>query len=356
MFSQSDTLVEVYKNIILFDSDHANIREDQISKFDTLLLMIRKINPESIVVVAHTDQKGNNQYNLKLSRNRADSVAVYLQNNGVSTELIEKQFRGEEQLLSEEFSSDDLQLNRRAEVLLYKKVPLIKLNGQILDDSTQSGIQASIRMHSKLWTNKVDTDSSGYFSLQAPKGQLIGLDVTAKGYFFETEMIKADAKANGKLKLALSRLELGKKFEVDNMYFVGGMDLLLRKSFKTLVRLKALMLSNPEICIAINGHINLPNKPRTEFNTRNHDLSIARARRIYNYLIDSGVTTDRMRFKGFGNWEMVKPRARNEFEMAMNRRVELEIIDCQKSTSAINDTLSEFSFFYIFRPQSYELK
>jgi flagellar motor protein MotB len=84
-----------------------------------LLEALREQNPARILLVGHTDVRGTAEFNMKLSRDRAEAVAAFLQQNGL-TVPIEAQGKGanEPMHLSDTsgLSEDDIYaLNRRVE-------------------------------------------------------------------------------------------------------------------------------------------------------------------------------------------------------------------------------------------------
>ena len=87
------------------------------------------------------------------------------------------------------------------------------------------------------------------------------------------------------------------------------------------------MQSNPQMKIEVAGHINLPNTPNVATDTWHYKLSHDRAKLVYDYLRVHGIAEERISFNGYGNWEMRYPRARSEKEQALNRRVELKVLE-----------------------------
>jgi|GEM_PF-435554 len=72
---------------------------------------------QKLVVEGHTDSKGNNDYNKRLSQRRADTVRNVLVQNGVSAEDVRAIGYGEEKLLvREEKTEIDFAKNRRVEI------------------------------------------------------------------------------------------------------------------------------------------------------------------------------------------------------------------------------------------------
>lgn len=110
-----------------FNSDKLT-KESQIS-IDTTLYLILKQNPEIIVQISsHTDNKGTEAYNLKLSKQRAESVVRYLVLNGISEKRLQYQGYGESMPVAPNENVDGTdnpegrQLNRRTEFQIVGKI------------------------------------------------------------------------------------------------------------------------------------------------------------------------------------------------------------------------------------------
>ena len=350
--AQSDTLLAVHSLSIYFDSDVDVPNEKEWIKLDSLFAQLNTSEFDSVRVTAHTDKKGSEAYNERLSYNRAQSVCNYLDSLVDSNRLI-CEFKGERIPIIDKSDELSLKLNRRAVVEVLKRFPVQFIDGQVVDAEDEKGQESTLFMHNRYWSETFQTDSIGRFRIKVPRDEAFGIDVSANNYLLASRLFARHAFTDkSKIEISLERLAVGKSFDLGQMYFHGNVDVLKTVSFRALQVLKAFMTSNPTACIEIKGHINRPNSSRTKPNTRDHDLSIARARRICNFLLESGVTEDRMLYKGYGNWYMVYPTTRFEHEMARNRRVEIEIIDCEKSSSEKNDSLKVNSVFYIFKPQA----
>jgi len=86
------------------------------------------------------------------------------------------------------------------------------------------------------------------------------------------------------------------------------------------------MKENPTVKIEIEGHVNnqvLMDDSNDKFN---QELSEMRAKAVYNYLISNGISSDRLRWIGYGSRRMLYPQAKNEYEEQQNRRVEVKIL------------------------------
>ena len=73
-----------------------------------------KIPALSLTLEGHTDSQGDEDYNMKLSTARANSVKKYLQGKGVKNEIITKGF-GEEKPIADNNTAAGRKQNRRVE-------------------------------------------------------------------------------------------------------------------------------------------------------------------------------------------------------------------------------------------------
>jgi len=81
---------------VLYEFDKANILEPSKLALDTTVLRLMLDNPQIIIeIMSHTDSKGNDQYNMKLSQRRAESVVAYLISKGVAMQRLKAKGYGE---------------------------------------------------------------------------------------------------------------------------------------------------------------------------------------------------------------------------------------------------------------------
>lgn len=70
---------------ILSEFNKSSIAESSKTAIDTTILRLMQLNPELIIEIqSHTDNLGSDQYNLKLSQKRAESVVNYLISKGIN--------------------------------------------------------------------------------------------------------------------------------------------------------------------------------------------------------------------------------------------------------------------------------
>ena len=102
----------------LFAFDSADI-DPQFHGLLDLGVLVMDLNPQAkIRVVGHADATGTSLYNEELSLARAAAVAAYLIDNGVGTDRINVQGRGERRPIADNATSGGRALNRRIEIEL----------------------------------------------------------------------------------------------------------------------------------------------------------------------------------------------------------------------------------------------
>lgn len=121
----ADSVVIAVASDVLFEFDSAALSS---RAQDTLAAVAKKLNEmpnQSVKVVGHTDARGADTYNQKLSLDRAKSVVKYLTQNGVKASRMKAEGRGEsEPVAPNEIKGadnpDGRAQNRRVEFILPK--------------------------------------------------------------------------------------------------------------------------------------------------------------------------------------------------------------------------------------------
>lgn len=85
---------------------------------DKVADILKRFDRSDIKVVGYTDNVGSEIYNMKLSRQRAQSVAYYLEDQRVSRNRIITEGRGEMDPRADNATAAGRQLNRRVEMLI----------------------------------------------------------------------------------------------------------------------------------------------------------------------------------------------------------------------------------------------
>lgn len=103
---------------VSFDYDSAAIKPAFTHTLDKVNDIVAKYSRTNVVVVGHTDDRGSDRYNQILSEDRAKSVAIYMEDGGVSPRRISTEGRGEREPRATNATEAGRQLNRRVELLI----------------------------------------------------------------------------------------------------------------------------------------------------------------------------------------------------------------------------------------------
>ncbi len=103
---------------VLFDTAQATLKpgaREKLAKVSGILLAYPTLH---VAVEGHTDSVGGDDYNLKLSERRADSVRAYLIENGISPANIEAHGMGKDNPVASNDTAAGRQQNRRVEMVV----------------------------------------------------------------------------------------------------------------------------------------------------------------------------------------------------------------------------------------------
>lgn len=101
---------------ILFDVDKSELKAVSQQNITKLAETLRKYEDTNILIEGHTDATGTEDYNLELSRKRAQSVANYLASLNVSATRFTIMGYGEVQPIATNDTEDGRTANRRVEI------------------------------------------------------------------------------------------------------------------------------------------------------------------------------------------------------------------------------------------------
>ncbi|MBJ2173382.1 OmpA family protein [Aureibaculum sp. A20] len=274
-------------NPIYFDFDSFNIKKDVESYLDNIVKILEENPTVAIKIESHTDSRGSEDYNKKLSEKRAKATRNYMLSKGIAVDRIKSVIGfGEEKLLYSCSDSNDQkcseeihQKNRRSYVYL------LNTNGIEVNDNVQETIVNNDVM--KASTDKLKDVVVDGDELSAVKNQI----VTDPIYFnLNKYSIREDAKP-----------ELEKVIEV--------------------------MKNNPEMVIKIESHTD--SRGSKEYNKK---LSDKRAKATRNYIISQGISRTRIQSAiGYGE------------DMLLNDCNDVNQTKCSKDEHQLNRR----SYFYV---------
>jgi len=250
---------EIYS--IFFEFDKFSLKEEQA---EGVLAFVQKIDTariESIQIYGYCDDRGKDEYNFVLSTNRATTVKNKLIERGIKSKIIIT-LEGKGRIMLDEDLQTDIpearSKNRRVDVVVnYKSITIENLK--------IPGVYSTIRK-------------------DAVKGDRIYLEKV----LFER---------------GSSQLTVQAKKELDNI----ALQLLKFKNIQFEVQ--------GHVCCTPTYH-----REAVDRETKKRDLSVNRAKRVYNYLFKKGISDARMTYRGYGNTQSLKQGG------ALDRRVELLIL------------------------------
>ncbi|MCB0649801.1 MAG: PD40 domain-containing protein [Saprospiraceae bacterium] len=213
--------------------------------------------------------------------------------------------------------------------------PVTYVKAKVVDSRSHRGFEANaeiIDLATGKTVTKTVADDLGELLLCLPAGKDYALYISKEKYLFYSENFSlhtpASIEAPYQIYVELQPVTEAsiaeetapeKPVVLKNVFFETGSAELKNASASELDKLFDLLTDNPELNIQINGHTdNVGNE------ADNLLLSEKRAKAVYGYLIEKGIDSVRLRYKGFGE---TKPVADNESEAGrkVNRRTEFVV-------------------------------
>jgi peptidoglycan-associated lipoprotein len=111
----SEEATEVHFENIYFDSNSSSIRPEATKVLEELVMYYKENSTIQIEIDANTDNIGDLEYNMRLSRRRGNAAYRYLINHGVDKSAIVLNAKGESDQFVPNYSAIGRQLNRRVE-------------------------------------------------------------------------------------------------------------------------------------------------------------------------------------------------------------------------------------------------
>ncbi len=215
-----------------------------------------------------------------------------------------------------------------------KETPLTLIRGVVNDESGKPAKNVEITA-----TDNESGDVVGVYHTNSKTGEFLFILTPGKNYnityqadkhLFYSENIDIPKQSNYyelKRAVSLNPIVVGSKITLNNIFFDFDKATLRSLSNVELKNLVMLMKSNPNMKVQISGHTD--SKGDEAYNQK---LSEERAQAVVDKLIQSGISSERMKAKGYGK---TMPTAKNKNEdgsdnpegRQLNRRVELTITE-----------------------------
>jgi len=209
--------------------------------------------------------------------------------------------------------------------------PVSYLKGKVFDKETGKLLKADYELIN-LSTGKVliknSTDETGNFLVCLPSGYNYGINVSKPGYLFYSENFMFEGIHTVSepyiKRIVLNQAKVGEKMQLANVFYEVDSWQLKQESMTELNNLVNLLSENKNLAMEIGGYTD-----STGSLQYNMALSEKRALSVVNYLIKNGISSERLKYKGYGNQSPLGDNVTIEGRK-LNRRTEAKIIELKK--------------------------
>ncbi|MBS1502023.1 MAG: OmpA family protein, partial [Bacteroidetes bacterium] len=201
------------------------------------------------------------------------------------------------------------------------------VEGTVADAKTKQPLEAAVEIVDLESDNPVFQDYSspdrGDFLATITTGKNYGLNISKEGYLFYSENFSLVGRENKNpfhIAVLLQPIEVGNKVVLNNIFFDTNKFDIKPESKPELQKLIDFLTVNPSIHIEISGHTDNVGTVQS-----NQVLSENRAKAVYQYLVNNGISADRLSYKGYGETQPIASNDTDEGK-AKNRRTEFKIM------------------------------
>ena len=212
-----------------------------------------------------------------------------------------------------------------------RPIPVSYLKGKVFEKETGMMLKAAYELIN-LTTGKIiiknSTDENGNFLVCLPSGYNYGINISKQGYLFYSESFMFEgvhSVAEPYIKrINLSPIKVGETMLLANIFYEIDSWELKKESIAELNNLVNLLKDNKDLILEIGGYTD-----STGTDEHNLVLSSKRALSVVNYLESKGISSSRLRYKGYGNTSPVGSNVTAEGRR-LNRRTEAKVIEVKK--------------------------
>jgi outer membrane protein OmpA-like peptidoglycan-associated protein len=224
-------------------------------------------------VYGYADFLSNDPYNLALSQKRAEQVKKYLLSKASPSQLNFYACEGKGEIFSKENTSSEGEPRQRRVDIYFEPLTIINISEA---------------------------------RLETPK----------------------DSVPKTESKKKIEDLKTGESMAIEGLSFVPGRHVILNSSAPALQKLLQTLKANPKLKVEIQGHVCCTDNGEdgVDLDTREKKLSENRAKAIYDYLVDKGISPSRLTYKGYARTKPKEPVEDSLEKEQANRRVEIMIM------------------------------
>jgi len=231
---------EEFKHVVYFDTDQYVVPSTEKNRILLFVQELKGVEIEKIQIFGFCDDRGTDNYNQILSQQRADAIkSIFTQNSVDQSRITNVDGKGE--ILLNIVHEDDLNeirgLNRKVEIIVKPKPKVV----EVIKDRPKK----------------------------------------------DNRLIKDD-------------VVVGDKILLKNILFKVNYSYIEPESKKVLEKIAKELVKRDDIHFIVQGHVCCTENGRDAIDrrTRKRNLSVARAKYIYDYLARKGVSKSRMKYVG----------------------------------------------------------
>lgn len=204
----------------------------------------------------------------------------------------------------------------------FKHESIVNRFGYVTDDGG-SAVCASLIITNNLDDSIVETRVDGLVSLFLKAGLNYLISVMSPGcMMYYEELCLQDSVKSCRINkdIVLRKICVGDKIKLNSVSFDFDSSVLKKSSYKELLLWVEYLKVNKTVCVEIGGHTDSIGN-----STYNMELSIRRAKVIYDFIIINGISKDRLVYKGYGDSLPVLSNE-SKFDYSNDRRTEMKIL------------------------------
>ncbi|MCC5922783.1 MAG: OmpA family protein [Crocinitomicaceae bacterium] len=270
------------------------------------------INPN--IAVFGLDQNERNHFLPSIPIQEGEQIKIFFNNANRNRSTIQLNFKFDRnvdaKVNAKKFMVKDYRSN--------ENTPFLAV--QIRDADTKLPITGQIIVSGLRTVDALYYGTDFFFNVDSPKPFKIMSD--AEGYFYNDQFIKLEKEKSDTIILYLEPLVVGKNLTIQGIDFRMGNVEYLPGVEERLKRFRDFLILYGGVEVVIEGHVYESGKPTK----KGKKLSNKRAKKVYKYLVNSGVDKRRLSYVGYGSERMKYPAPKTAEEEQANRRVEIKVI------------------------------
>lgn len=217
----------------------------------------------------------------------------------------------------------------------------VMISGQVIDDITGNPIEdVKVTLYEKIGEDEwklvevKKSDEEGKWAFHVRKDKEYKVVLEKDDYISHNEIIPQHNNSEELRNEVLSRMNpFSMKYEarkdlviqIDNIYFDFNSSYIQEESYPVLEKLKNFLNENPGVRVELSAHTDCLGEDKY-----NLWLSKRRAKSSREYLVNAGISPDRIESKGYGEQRMIvkdcELQKKDDSQAQKNRRVEVKIL------------------------------